>query len=179
MAGIYRSAGYPVFPVSCRLGTGLGELRGYMERELPGTVAAFAGVSGAGKSTLMSALFPELRTEAGDVSRKTGRGRNTTRRIDLYPVSAGSGSFLLADTPGFSLIDFENFDFLPFAALPDTMREFGPYYGGCRYPDCSHTRERECAVARAAEEGRIAPSRRESYIAMYDILRNKKSWNPK
>ena len=176
---IYEHAGYEVFSVSCVLGDGVEDLKKYITMELPGTVSAFAGVSGAGKSTLISSLFPGLETESGNVSRKTGRGRNTTRRIDLYPVKAGDGEFLLADTPGFSLIDFENFDFLPFESLPDTMRDFIPYYGKCRYPDCSHTRERECAIAEAVGSGLIAASRHSSYVAMYDILKNKKSWNTK
>ncbi len=177
LCSVYGSAGYPAFRVSCVTGEGIPELESYMAGVLPGKVSAFAGVSGAGKSTLISALFPGLATESGDVSRKTGRGKNTTRRIDLYPVSIGDGECLLADTPGFSLIDFENFDFLPFEALPDTMKEFLPYYGKCRYPDCSHTREKECAVASAVADGLIEPSRHASYVAMYDILKNKKSWN--
>lgn len=172
----YTLAGYPVFPLSCATGEGIRAISAYIKEKLPGRIAAFAGASGVGKSTLLNTLFPSLRLESGEISRKIERGRHTTRRVDLFPLEGGG---YLADTPGFSLIDFENFDFFPFEALLGTMREFDPFLGECRYSDCTHTKEEGCSVLRAVEEGKIARSRHESYLEMYGILKNKKPWNKK
>lgn len=169
----YTLAGYRVFPLSCATGEGVDAIAAYIKENLPGRVAAFAGASGVGKSTLINTLFPSLGLEAGEISRKIERGRHTTRRVDLFPLDGGG---YLADTPGFSLIDFENFDFFPFEALLGTMREFEPFLGECRYTDCTHTKEDGCLVLRAVEEGKIARSRHDSYLEMYGILKNKKPW---
>ncbi|MCQ2428045.1 MAG: ribosome small subunit-dependent GTPase A, partial [Clostridia bacterium] len=166
-------AGYPVFRVSADEEAGVKELSDWVSSELPGHSAAFAGVSGAGKSTLMNRLFPSLGLKSGEVSRKNGRGKQTTRTVELFEIPFGddvSEEGLVADTPGFSSIDFENFDFLPFEALPDTMREFRSFYDDCRWLDCTHTGEKDCGVAIAVREGKIAPSRHDSYREMYSIL---------
>ena len=170
---IYRNAGYDAFALSCLENTGIDEFEDYITGCCRGRISAFTGVSGAGKSTLMSRLFPSLRLEAGEISGKTGRGRHTTRRVDLFVIDDEDGEALIADTPGFSFIDFENFDFLPFEALADTMKDFIPYYPDCRYPDCTHTKEKECGVAQAVRAGRISPSRHESYLAMYESLKKR------
>lgn len=170
LAGIYRSALYPTFKLSCREGEGLEEFGKYIKAALPGRVAAFAGASGVGKSTLINAVFPELELEAGEISQKIARGKHTTRRAELFPLEGGG---FLADTPGFSMIDLETFDFFPFEALPETMREFRPHYGKCRYLDCSHTKEEGCSVLAAVERGEISPSRHESYLSMYRTLKAK------
>ena len=148
---------------------------------MPGQTAAFAGASGVGKSTLLNALFPELRLETSAVSEKTERGRHTTRCVTLYPVNDKADCPYLADTPGFSALDFEQFDFFGKEDLPHTVREFAPYLGGCRYTNCSHTKESaaDCAIVRAVEAGEIPKSRHESYWALYDILKNKNSWDKK
>lgn len=169
----YTSALYSTFTLSCYEGDGIAEFSEYIKRTLPGKVAAFAGASGVGKSTLINAVFPEMKLEAGEISRKISRGKHTTRQAELFPLDIGG---FLADTPGFSMIDFENFDFFPFEALPDTMREFREHYGECRYLDCSHTKEEGCAVLDAIVRGEIAESRHESYLSMYRTLKAKPRW---
>ena len=169
----YTSALYPTFTLSCYEGNGIAEFSEYVKSVLPGRVAAFAGASGVGKSTLINAVFPEMKLEAGEISRKIARGKHTTRQAELFPLEIGG---FLADTPGFSMIDFENFDFFPFEALPDTMREFREYYGECRYLDCSHTKEEGCAILDAVARGEIAESRHESFLSMYRTLKAKPRW---
>lgn len=176
LISIYFRAGYPVFAVSCATGEGIDELSSYVLSAMPGKTAAFAGASGVGKSTLISTLFPHLELESGEISRKISRGKHTTRRVELFPSTDGG---MLADTPGFSLIDFLNFDFFPFDALIGTMREFDPHLDGCRYDDCTHTKEEGCAVLDAVRRGVIAGSRHESYLAMYSVLKNKHPWDNK
>ena len=169
----YTSALYPTFTLSCYKGDGIAEFSEYVKSVLPGKVAAFAGASGVGKSTLINAVFPEMKLEAGEISRKIARGKHTTRQAELFPLEIGG---FLADTPGFSMIDFENFDFFPFEALPDTMREFREHYGECRYLDCSHTKEEGCAILDAVARGEIAESRHESFLSMYRTLKAKPRW---
>ena len=169
----YKSALYPTFSLSCYEGDGIEEFSSYIKERLRGKVAAFAGASGVGKSTLINALFPEMKLAAGEISRKIARGKHTTRQAELFPLEGGG---FLADTPGFSMIDFENFDFFPFDALPDTMREFREHYGECKYLDCSHTKEEGCAILDAIERGEIASSRHESYLSMYKTLKAKPRW---
>jgi ribosome biogenesis GTPase len=124
----------------------------------------------------MNALFPELCLASGEISQKIARGKHTTRQAELFVLDSGG---YLADTPGFSLIDFENFDFFPFEELPHTMREFTLHYGECRYLDCSHTKEEGCAVLDAVARGEIASSRHESYLSMYRTLKSKPRWEKK
>lgn len=169
----YKSALYPTFRLSCYEGEGIAEFSSYIKERLRGKVAAFAGASGVGKSTLINALFPEMKLAAGEISRKIARGKHTTRQAELFPLEGGG---FLADTPGFSMIDFENFDFFPFDDLPDTMREFREHYGECKYLDCSHTKEEGCAILEAIERGEIASSRHESYLSMYKTLKAKPRW---
>ncbi len=144
-------------------------------------ISAFAGASGAGKSTLMNALFPSLGIATGDVSRKIGRGRHTTRHVELFPMSTlvGKGSGFFADTPGFTMLDFVRFDFFDKEALPNTFREFEDYIGSCKYTKCTHTKEEGCAILGALKEKRIAQSRHESYINLFEILKEKHKWDKK
>ena len=181
-AGIYRSAGYRVFKLSCTTGIGVDELREYIagissdvgaDRHISG---AFAGVSGAGKSTLMTKLFPELSLTTGSVSRKTERGRHTTRHVELYPVNVGGGVFWLADTPGFSMLDFTRFNFFPYDELAGSFREFGDCIGECKYTKCTHLREEGCAVIKKMNDGGIKPTRHESYIKIYEEQRSVPEW---
>jgi len=170
---IYEMAGYPVFVLSCRTGEGVDALREYLGQIPSGSLCAFSGASGVGKTTLLNRLFPGISLSEGEVSRKTGRGRHTTRVAELFEFSFGPNTVFIADTPGFSMIDFENYDFLPLEALPDCMREFRACYPDCRWADCTHTGENDCGVLAAVREGRVASSRRESYLEMYASLKKK------
>lgn len=172
LATLYRMAGYPVFCVSSLDNTGIGELSTHMKETLTdGKIAAFAGASGVGKSSLINRLFPALSLETGEISQKIGRGKNTTRTTALYPVFGGEG--FLADTPGFSMLDFIRFDFMTWEDLPSAFREFSPYLSSCRYANCRHVKEEECGVRAALTAGKIAPSRYESYVSLYTVLKNK------
>ena len=137
---------------------------------------AFAGVSGAGKSTLMTALFPDLQLKTGVVSRKTERGRHTTRHVELYPIAVGKGIFWLADTPGFSMLDFTRFDFFPYDELAGSFREFAECLGECRYTKCTHTKEEGCAILAKLADGKIAPVRHENFITIGEEIRKKPQW---
>jgi ribosome biogenesis GTPase len=171
LAAIYRGAGFPVFVLSPERDTA--ELSAYIEAHVrDGRLAAFAGASGVGKSTLMNRLFPSLSLATGDISRKIARGRHTTRSVELFVTPVGG---LLADTPGFSMLDFLRFDFFALEDLPKNFPEFLDELSACRYADCTHTGEQECGVAVAVREGRIAPSRHESYRSLYKILKEKKN----
>ncbi len=178
--GIYRLAGIDAFVTSSSSGEGIAELKGYIsERVTEGKTAAFAGASGVGKSTLMNAIFPNLSLATAEISKKIERGRHTTRHVEIFDIDGGVGTGFLADTPGFSLIDFARFDFFSLDELEDTFREFRAYKGKCRYADCSHVGEgtRECAVMSAVLRGEIAPSRLESYRSIYKVLKNKNPYD--
>ena len=179
-ASIYRTVGLPTFITSSEAEYGLSELNGYIKQNIrDGRCAAFAGASGVGKSTLMNALFPELSLATAEISRKIERGRHTTRHVEIFDVEDSCNTGLLADTPGFSLIDFARFDFFSLDELLATFRDFTPYIGKCRYADCAHfgEGEDECAIARAASDGKIAPTRLESYRSIYSVLKDKKSYS--
>ncbi|MGI6742713.1 MAG: ribosome small subunit-dependent GTPase A [Eubacteriales bacterium] len=183
MAELYRKVGYTVFVTSGVGSAGAGsdgaaELKKWLT-ENPKVITAFAGVSGVGKSTLLHALFPQYEPRRGAVGRQ-GRGRHTTREVTLHKIgkrkdiSDGRGPYeFLADTPGFSLIDLRRFDFFELSDLPYTFRDFLPYLPECRYTDCRHLRDEDCAVLAAVAEGKIAASRHESYKAMYEELESK------
>lgn len=170
----YEKAGYSVFVLSCATGEGIDELKSYIDSQLDGKIAAFAGASGVGKSTLMNKLFPSLVLDTGDVSRKTARGRHTTRAVNLFQI--GENAYL-ADTPGFSMLDFERFDFFDLESLPLCFPEINERIGECRYTKCTHRKEEGCAVVEAVKSGAMAKSRHESYVLLYDILKNKHKWD--
>ena len=182
-AAIYRKAGFPVFISSSENGNGIGALKEYI-LSLKG-ICAFAGASGVGKSTLMNALFPSLSLDTGMLSEKISRGKHTTRSVTLYPMTelienAPWGSYI-ADTPGFSMLDFIEFDFYTLEDLPHCFPEFEPYLSECRYTDCSHTKESasDCAIAAAIENGEISKERHESYLSIYADLVGKRPWKKK
>ncbi len=178
-AAIYRLAGIRLFITSSEDGQGIDELAAYIKNEVTnGKTAAFAGASGVGKSTLMNALFPSLSLATAEISRKIERGRHTTRHVEIFDIENTENTGLLADTPGFSLIDFARFDFFSLEELLPAFRDLLPYVGRCRYSDCAHVgeSESECAVATAAREGKIAPTRLESYRSIYKVLKSKNEY---
>ena len=177
-ANIYKKVGIPTFVTSSEDKTGVGPLADYIAHEvIDGKTAAFAGASGVGKSTLMNALFPNLALATAEISRKIERGRHTTRHVEIFEIQGGTDTGFLADTPGFSLIDFARFDFFSLEEIIPTFPEFIPYVGKCRYTDCAHVGEGadECAIARAVLDGAIPDSRLESYRSIYRILKEKKN----
>ena len=178
LANIYIKVGIPTFVTSSEDKTGVEPLAEYIESEVKdGKTAAFAGASGVGKSTLMNALFPNLTLATAEISRKIERGRHTTRHVEIFEIQGGEGTGFLADTPGFSLIDFARFDFFSLEEIIPTFPEFLPYVGKCRYTDCAHVGEGadECAIAKATIDGIIPESRLESYRSIYRVLKEKKN----
>lgn len=156
---IYEPLGYPVFAVQAKAGIGLEQLRD----KLAGHIVAFGGPSGVGKSTLLNHLAPGLTLQTGDVSRKIGRGRHTTRFAQLLPFQGG----YIVDTPGFGNIDLAE---LVMEDASAGFREFRPFEGQCRFTGCSHTHEPDCRVKEAVAAGTIAASRYESYVAIRQEL---------
>ena len=176
LAEIYEKIGIDVFLTSSEGGEGVEQLSDFVRSALSGgKCAAFAGASGVGKSTLMNSLFPGLSLATSEISRKIERGRHTTRHVEIFDIDLGGEIGFLADTPGFSLIDFARFDFFSLDELLPTFRELLPFVGKCRYADCAHVGEGadECAVAAAARDGIIPQSRLDSYRSIYAVLKEK------
>ncbi len=180
LADIYTLAGYDVFVTSSQSGEGIQTLKAFIREHLiNGATAAFAGASGVGKSTLFNALFPHLSLATAEISHKIERGKHTTRHVELFEITPENvDTGYLADTPGFSLIDFERFHFFDLCDLFSSFHDLAPYLGKCQYADCAHVGEstRECAVARAAECGEISPSRLASYRSIYKVLKAKNEY---
>ena len=176
IAEIYKRSGFTVFTVSVYENEGIKELSSFIKANLNDKIAAFAGASGVGKSSLMNKLFPALSLETGEISQKIERGKNTTRHVELFSFECDGGLGYIADTPGFSMLDFEHFDFFKKEDLPHTMREFDNYIGHCKYTKCSHTKEDGCAVLEAVKNGEICESRHKSFVEMYEVLKLKPEW---
>ncbi len=176
----YEKCGFTVFVTDETQRTEDDAIAAYMKEHFTEeTIAAFCGASGVGKSTLLNRLFPRLTLETGDISEKIARGKHTTRAVSLFSlddISDGKFRGYLADTPGFSMLDFVRFDFFSVEELPLTFREFVPYIGRCRYTKCTHTKEDGCAILAATVEKQIPKSRHTSYLEMYDALKDKREW---
>ena len=168
---IYTNAGFRVISTSAETGLGIGELR----RELSGKFAAFTGNSGVGKSSILNALDPQLHLPVGEVSEKLGRGRHTTRHVQLYAI----GDALIADTPGFSSFDTDQMEVILKENLQYAFPEFGKYIGTCQFRDCSHRREPGCAVTAALAAGEIGKSRYDSYLKLYEKAAQINEWELK
>ena len=149
---IYQHAGFPVICTSAETGEGVAELRAL----LTGKLTAFTGNSGVGKSSILNRLAPELKLETGEVSEKLGRGRHTTRHVELFPL--GDNTYV-ADTPGFSSFDTDQMELILKENLQYAFPDFGRFLGKCRFDDCSHRTEPDCAVRSAVEAGEIEGSR--------------------
>ena len=165
---IYRKSGIEVVRVSAATGDGIEELR----RRLHGKISAFAGNSGVGKSSLLNRLDPDFAAEVGRISDRIGRGRHTTRHVELVPFAGG----YLADTPGFSSFEAEQMDLVLRDDLQYAFPEFEPYLGQCQFTGCSHTCEKGCAILAAVSEGAIAPTRHASYTRLYNSVKDLKEW---
>lgn len=178
-AAIYRHAGFDVFVVSNETGEGVDAVKDYL-REITAKEScriAFAGNSGVGKSSLLNQIFPELNLTTGEISQKLGRGRHTTRTAQLYPVW-DTDSFVV-DTPGFGAMDTDRYELIRKEELAECFPEFVPYLDDCYFTGCSHTVEKGCAVLQALHEGKIEPSRHESYCTMYAQAKEIKEWELK
>lgn len=169
---IYQSSGFPTLRVSAKTGAGLEEVKAFIR----GKLSAFTGNSGVGKSSLLNALDPAFHLQVGEVSTALGRGRHTTRHVELHRLSCGAE---IVDTPGFSSFDAEELDMELKRRLPETFLEFAPYLGNCRFAGCSHTREKGCAVLEALRRGNIQKSRHNSYLRLFEELKPLQEWQGK
>ena len=169
---IYRNAGFSVIPASAETGEGVEELRSLIQ----GKLTAFTGNTGVGKSSMLNALCPQLQLATGEVSEKLGRGRHTTRHVELFCLDENT---FVADTPGFSSFDTEQMDVLLKENLQYAFPDFAPYIGGCQFHDCSHRAEPDCAIRRAVEEGRVEKTRYDSYLRLYEKASQIKLWELK
>ena len=168
---VYRKIGYHTYAVSASKGEGTDGIK----NELNGCVSAFSGNSGVGKSSLLNRLIPELSLSVGEVSQKLGRGRHTTRQVELFKVADG----YVADTPGFSSLELDCFLINDKEQLQYCFKEFSEHLGKCRFSSCTHTSEPDCSVISAVKRGEIAASRHESYVSMYNDLKQIKQWELK
>lgn len=172
LIGIYRRAGFAVFPTSARTGEGIEALA----QAIRGKTIAFTGNSGVGKSSILNCLGGDLHIKTGEVSDKLGRGRHTTRHVELYTLPDGTG---VIDTPGFSSFDTERMELILKEKLPYAFPDFAPYLGACRYHDCAHIHEPDCAVRQALQEGKLEPTRYASYLRLYESAKEIKLWELK
>ena len=170
--GIYSCSAIPVLRISAETGEGLDALR----RAIAGKLNAFTGNSGVGKSSVLNALVPGLQLPVGEVSKALGRGRHTTRHVELFPLDGGT---YVIDTPGFSSFDTEEMDLELKEHLPETFPEFAPYVGECRFTGCTHTKEKGCRVLQAVKDGDIPASRHKSYLRLFDELKDVQAWQKK
>ena len=166
---IYRAAGFQTLRVSAQTGEGLKELIPL----IAGKLSAFTGNSGVGKSSILNALDPEFQLRVGEVSNALGRGRHTTRHVELFHLACGAE---VMDSPGFSSFETDELNLELKHRLPETFREFQPYLDNCRFVGCSHTKEKGCAVLEAVRRGDIQKSRHASYLRLHEELKPLKDW---
>lgn len=169
---IYKNAGFTVISASAETGEGVEELRSLIK----GKLTAFTGNSGVGKSSILNRLCPELALPTGAVSEKLGRGRHTTRHVELYSLDEDT---LVADTPGFSSFDTDQMDVILKENLQYAFGDFAPFIGKCQFHDCSHRKEPGCAVTAAVAAGEIEKTRYDSYLRLYEKASQIKQWELK
>ncbi len=167
-ADIYRSAGFTVIMT----GEGIHNESQILDL-MKDKVSIFIGNTGVGKSTLLNRLFPDLELRTAAISNKLGRGRHTTRQVELYPLPGGG---YVADSPGFSTVELEQYEPVRKEELQYCFREFAPFIDDCKFVGCSHRKEKGCAVLAALQEGKISPSRHESYVALYEEAMKIPDW---
>ncbi len=169
---VFTKAGFKVVRTSAETGEGMEELL----EALSGRICAFTGNSGVGKSSILNKLIPGVHIETGEVSEKLGRGKHTTRHVQLYEL--GKNTFV-ADTPGFASFEIEMMTVISKEQLQYDFIDFAPYIGRCRFNDCAHLKEPGCAVTQALEQGYIMPSRYKSYQRLYELSAQHKPWESK
>lgn len=172
LANIYRHAGFTVIQTSAETGEGVDELRALLQ----GKLAAFTGNSGVGKSSILNRLAPDLALATGEVSEKLGRGRHTTRHVELYQLNENT---YVADTPGFSSFDTDQMEVILKENLQYAFPDFEPCLGDCQFRDCTHRKEPGCAVRAALADGKIEPTRYDSYLRLYEKASQIKLWELK
>lgn len=168
----FTAAGFPVVRTSAETGQGMEALRTLID----GKICAFTGNSGVGKSSILNRLLPGAAIPTGAVSEKLGRGKHTTRHVELYALG---GDTFVADTPGFASFDVEMMTPIPKEQLQYDFIDFAPYLGRCRFNDCAHLKEPGCAVTQALAQGELMPSRYRSYVRLYELSAQHKSWETK
>ena len=169
---IYRNAGFTVIAASAETGEGVEQLRELIR----GKLTAFTGNSGVGKSSMLNRLCPELKLPTGEVSEKLGRGRHTTRHVELYCLEQDT---YVADTPGFSSFDTDQMEVILKENLQYSFPDFGAYLGCCQFHDCTHRKEPGCAVRKAVEDGLVEKTRYDSYLRLYEKASQIKQWELK
>ena len=163
---IYEACGYPVVLASAKQGEGIAEIKSLLR----GKTTTVAGPSGVGKSSLTNLLQNEVQMETGEISKKLGRGRHTTRHSQIIQIEKDTW---LYDTPGFTSFYVEEIEK---EELRFYFREFSKYEGTCRFQGCTHTHEPGCMVKNALEEGKISKERYENYLELYGELKEKRRY---
>ena len=166
---IYKKSGFKTIKTSAVNGEGIKELSDYRS----GKICVFTGNSGVGKSSVLNALNPDFNIQTGDISQKLGRGRHTTRHVELFNLNEET---MIIDTPGFSSFDTDQNDIIKKDDLAGAFIDFTSFIGNCRYADCAHINEPDCAVKSALSSGSICRSRYDSYVRLYEIAKNIKEW---
>lgn len=169
---IYKNAGFTVIRTSARTGEGIDQLRD----RLKNGIFVLTGNSGVGKSSIVNCIDPAWKAQTGEISERIGRGRQTTRHVELYKLPGGA---YIADTPGFSSFDVERMDLVLRDDLQHAFREFAPYIPMCRYRGCTHRKEQGCAVRQALENGNIEQSRYDSYLMLFESMKQINPWDIK
>lgn len=165
---IYKNAGFKTFAVSNETGEGIGEIKAVIENG----VCVFTGNSGVGKSSLINIMYPDFALETGEISKKLGRGRHTTRHVELLKINNG----YIADTPGFSSLDFETNDLIKKDELAFCFPDFSDYIDSCKFSTCAHVNDKGCRLIEAVNNGDVMRSRHESYVTMYNEVKDIKDW---
>ena len=165
---IYTNAGFKTFAVSNETGEGIEKVKSIID----GGITVFTGNSGVGKSSLINRMYPDFCLETGEISRKLGRGRHTTRHVELFKVGSG----YIADTPCCSSLDFETNDLIKKDELAFCFPDFAYYIGSCRFSTCAHVNDKGCSLVEAVKSGDVERTRHESYVTMYNEVKDIKDW---
>ncbi len=168
MAGIYESAGYDVIKLSNITGEGMDKVKDILR----GKMTVLSGPSGVGKSSFINGLVPEYKGETGEISKKLGKGKNTTRHAEIIPVPDMEDTFVI-DTPGYTslelLVEDEN-------DIRYYIREFEDLNDKCKYTGCVHIAEPSCVVKEKLEAGEISEQRYKSYVDIFNEVKNRRKW---